>query len=82
MQGDDPPISRTDLITPDCGCIAPGALITLDNVVYFLSWDGLKVYDNNIPQSIDTPFAEELKLLLQTVPTQHLREHFRWGTIK
>ena len=74
VQGDDPPISRTDLITPDCGCIAPGALITLDNVVYFLSWDGLKVYDNNIPQSIDTPFAEELKLLLQTVPVQHIRD--------
>lgn len=74
VQGDDPPISRTDLVTPDCGCIAPGALLTLDNQVYFLSWDGLKVYDNNIPQSIDTPFAEELKLLLQTVPVGLIRD--------
>jgi hypothetical protein len=65
VQGRQEPISRTDELTPNIGCIAPNTLINIDNVLYFLSWEGLMRYDNNQFSKIDGKFNEELQFRLQ-----------------
>lgn len=64
VQALNPPISRGDLVTSDIGCIAPNALLDVNNTVYFLSWKGLMSYDNNVVKNIDQKFNEELSILL------------------
>lgn len=74
VQADNPPLSRTDEISPDIGCIAPNTLINIDNVAYFLSWKGLMSYDNNKLQKIDALFDEELQHILRTIEPDKLRD--------
>lgn len=64
VQAVNPPISRTDEISAEIGCIAPNTLININNVLYFLSWKGLMSYDNNTLKKIDGMFDEELQYLL------------------
>ncbi len=72
VQADSPPISRTDEVSPDVGCIAPESLITVNNNVYFLSWQGFMRYDNNVLHRADTKFNEELMYRLQHSPLEHI----------
>jgi hypothetical protein len=65
VQAQDPPLSRRDEVSPDTGAIAPNALITINNEIYFLSWEGLKHYDNNQVVNIDQLFNEELMIVLE-----------------
>ena len=62
--------SRTDEISPDVGCIAPESLITVDNFVYFLSHQGIMVYDNNQLLSIDEKINEEIRTYLRYLVEQ------------
>ncbi len=55
------PISRTDEVTPEIGCVAPQTLINVDNTLYFLSWKGFMKYDGNQLTKADGAFAEELQ---------------------
>jgi hypothetical protein len=73
VQAADPPLSRTDEITPEYGCIAPNTLINVDNTLYFLSWKGLIMYDNNKLQKIDGKFDEELQLVIKEAG-DHIRD--------
>jgi hypothetical protein len=68
------PISRTDEISPEVGCIAPNTLLNIDNTLYFLSWKGFYRYDNNVLQKIDMPFDEELQFILSTLPEEFIRD--------
>jgi hypothetical protein len=61
------PISRSDIVSPDVGCIAPRTIITVNNTVYFLSWHGFYSYDNNQLVAVDGPFAVELRQRLHTI---------------
>ncbi len=74
VQGDNPPISRTDEITPELGLIAPNAIINVDNTLYFLSWKGFMVYDNNIIKKIDMRFTDELQFILTNTEEKWIRE--------
>lgn len=65
VQAADPPLSRTDQISPEIGCIAPNTLLNVDNNLYFLSWKGWVRYDNNVPTKIDIKFDEELQYYIQ-----------------
>ena len=64
VQAAEPPISRTDALTNDLGCIAPNTLININDTIYFLSWKGFYRYNNNIPEPVDTMFKEELQRIL------------------
>jgi len=70
VQGEKPPISRVDEVACDVGCISPNALTQIDNTLYFLSWNGLYKYDNNVLTPIDMKFSEELQFRLK-----YLRQH-------
>lgn len=65
VQGNAIPISRTDEVTPNIGCIAPMTLINLNNTLFFLSWKGFMSYDNNSLRKIDGPFDEELQFAIR-----------------
>ena len=65
VQAKDPPISRRDEIDPNVGCVAQNALINVDNILYFLSWKGLMMYDNNQLKKVDGAFDEELQFIIQ-----------------
>lgn len=65
VQAKNPPISRTDEITDEFGCIAPNSLININNTLYFLSWKGFMVYNNNALQKVDGKFDEELQFVLK-----------------
>jgi hypothetical protein len=62
--------SRTDEVSPDVGCISPESLITVDNNVYFLSSQGIMVYDNNQLLSIDDKINEEIRVYLKYLQEQ------------
>jgi hypothetical protein len=66
VQGAAVPISRTDEISNNVGCIAPNTVITVNNTLYFLSWAGFYKYDNNTLSKIDGNFAEELQVRLRS----------------
>jgi hypothetical protein len=59
VQADGIPLSRTDEVDPNVGCIAPNTLINGRNTLYFLSWEGWMRYDNNVISKVDRHFAEE-----------------------
>lgn len=73
VQGGDPPISRVDVVADDVGCIAPNTLITIRNTVYFLSWQGLMMYDNNVVRHVDERFNRELREALTNIPLSTVR---------
>lgn len=66
--------SRVDEVSPDVGCIAPETAIATSNTVFFLSWRGLMMYDNNVIKAADGAFAEELRFRLSTINEDILRE--------
>ena len=61
IQGQNPPISREDVISREVGCIAPETLIHVNNILYFLSNKGFMMFDNTLPRSVDAKFNEELQ---------------------
>lgn len=66
VQGSSVPVSRTDEISNNVGCIAPNTAIVVNNTLYFLSWAGFYRYDNNVLSKVDGPFAEELQVRLRS----------------
>ena len=70
----DNPISRRDEISPDIGCIAPGTVCTIDNTLFFLSWSGLMMYDNNVLKTVSNAFSEELLYRMRSTPPDALRD--------
>jgi len=74
VQGLEEPISRTDELTPNVGCIAPNTIINVDNVLYFLSWEGLMRYDNNKFSKIDGKFNDELQFRIQNAGKEYIRD--------
>lgn len=75
VQGKNMPISRTDEITPEYGCIAPNTLINVNNTLYFLSWKGFCMYDNNSLRKVDAAYSEELQFILNRykgTPDEHI----------
>lgn len=74
IQGVIPPITRTDEVTPELGCIAPMTLISVNGIIYYLSWKGFIRYDNNQFQKIDGAFDEELQYILQNNPVEMTRD--------
>jgi hypothetical protein len=65
VQGQEIPLSRTDEVTPEIGLIAPLAKVNVNNMLYFLSWKGLMMYDNNVLQPIDAAFQDELQFVMR-----------------
>jgi len=74
VQAVNPPISRTDEISAEIGCIAPNTLINISNTLYFLSWKGLMSYDNNVLNKVDGPFDEELQYVLTNTDPLDIRD--------
>jgi hypothetical protein len=66
VQGSSVPVSRTDEISNNVGCIAPNTAIVVNNTLYFLSWAGFYKYDNNVLSKVDGQFAEELQVRLRS----------------
>lgn len=66
VQGASIPVSRTDEISNNVGCIAPNTAIVVNNTLFFLSWGGFYKYDNNVLSKMDGPFAEELQVRLRS----------------
>ena len=73
VQANDPPISRTDEVSREVGCIAPNTLINVNDNAFFLSWRGFMRYNNNTFDKIDGAFDEELQYILNTVDRESLR---------
>lgn len=74
VQAVDPPISRVDEISPEIGAIAPESVISINNMLYFLSWKGLYKYDNNVLRAVDMKFFEELQFVLQNNTELNIRD--------
>lgn len=74
VQGDDVPISRTDIVSSDVGCIAPNTIISVNDVLYFLSWKGWMRYNHNQFDKIDGAFDEELQLILEKSNLSDIRD--------
>jgi hypothetical protein len=74
VQASEVPISRVDELEPDIGCIAPNTLINIDNALYFLSWKGFMMYNNNVFKKIDGLFDEELQFILKHVDVEFIRD--------
>jgi hypothetical protein len=67
------PISRVDEVANDVGCIAPNTLISVRNTIFFLSWSGLMMYDNNVIRNVDQKVHPELMWLLRNAPIEDIR---------
>jgi hypothetical protein len=63
-QGLDPPNSQRSDVNRQIGCIAPLTLININDNAYFLSAEGLYVYNNNTVVPVDKVFNEELKKIM------------------
>jgi len=74
VQGAEVPISRTDEITPEIGCIAPMACINVNNTIFFLSWKGIMYYDNNELVPIDKKFNEEVLAAINEFTEEEIRD--------
>lgn len=74
VQAINPPLSRTDEISAEVGCIAPNTLININNTLYFLSWKGLMSYDNNVLKKVDGLFDEELQYILTNTEVDFIRD--------
>ena len=74
VQAQEPPISRTDEISSDVGCIAPNTLIRVDNDVYFLSAKGFMKFNNMRLEQADGLFNEELQYILLHNPIEFIRD--------
>lgn len=64
IQGQDIPFTRRDEISPILGLVAPHAKYLHNNYAYFLTHQGVYIYDNNFPKKIDTQIEEELRFVL------------------
>ncbi len=74
VQALNPPISRVDELSPEVGCIAPNSMVNYNNTLYFLSWKGWMLYDNNIFKNIDSKINSEIsKILLYFNTPDNLR---------
>jgi len=60
----DDPLSREELVSDKIGCIAPNTLLQIDNILYFLSYGGIYMFNNNDLMKIDSLFDEELKFVI------------------
>ncbi len=58
-------IGRIEEVANQWGCIAPNTIIAHNSEVYFLSWNGLMKYNNNVFESLDGDFGYELGLRLK-----------------
>jgi len=67
VQAETPPISRTDIISQNIGCIAPNSLINVNNNLYFLSNQGFLLYDNNTWTPVDTMYHTELAEIMKNL---------------
>lgn len=74
VQGETPPISRTDVVSQDVGCIAPLSLISTNNATFFLSNEGFKIYDNNNWKNFDAAYNSDLMFLLKSLPENMIRD--------
>lgn len=74
IQGEVPPISRTDVISQTVGCIAPNSLLSTGNMVYFLSQEGFKVFDNNTFKNLDMAYNSDLMFILKSLPKSMIRD--------
>jgi len=74
LLGAEVPITRTDVISPNIGLIAPNAIVNVDNTLYFLSWEGFYKYDNNVLVRIDLPIYEELQFILNNTDKSLIRD--------
>jgi hypothetical protein len=63
-QGQDPPMSQRSDVNRQIGCIAPNTLININDNAYFLSAEGLYVYNNNTVLPVDKVFNQELKKVM------------------
>jgi len=74
VQAQDPPLSRIDEVTSEYGCIAPNALLNINNMLYFLSFKGWRMYNNNEFKAVDQNFGEELRHVIQEAGLEKLRD--------
>jgi len=72
VQGVDATVSRTDEISANIGCIAPETFITVDNIIYFLSYQGIYRYDGNQLLPIDMPIKEEIMSYLTYLKRENI----------
>ncbi len=73
VQAQDPPISRVDKLATGIGCVAPKTIVVVNDMIYFLSWQGFMVFDNNYPKRIDAGAANEINEILASTPPELIR---------
>ena len=70
VQGSIPPISRVDELASNIGLIAPNAIVDVNDTLFFLSWKGFMMWDNNIFKNIDASYDDELQTIINKYKTR------------